>query len=86
MIIEDAVNIANSDLVSGIANISQFVSLYQATKSATSAQLNTELINQNQHLENKLDEYTNGLLVKLTEELKIVERQNEEIIALLNKK
>ena len=55
MIINDLATIANSDLISGAANISQFINVYQATKGATSSQLNTELIKQNQHIENKLD-------------------------------
>ena len=62
MIIENIASVANSDLVSGATNISQFINLYQSAKSATSAQLNTTLIQQNQHLENKLDEQTNILL------------------------
>lgn len=85
MIIENIANVANSDLISGAANISQFISLYQAAKSATSAQLNTELIKQNEHLENKIDEQTNSLLEKLLSELKIIEDQNIEIISLLKK-
>lgn len=83
MILDDLVTIANSDLVSGAANISQFINIYQATKGATSAQLNTELIRQNQHLENKLDEQTNILLEKLSSELKTIQEQNIEIIKLL---
>ena len=83
MIINDLATIANSDLVSGAANISQFINIYQATKGATSAQLNTELIRQNQHLENKLDEQTNVLLEKLSSELKVIQEQNIEIIKLL---
>lgn len=67
----------------GAANISQFINVYQATKGATSSQLNTELIKQNQHIENKLDEQTNMLLEKLLSELKIIEEQNIEIIKLL---
>lgn len=85
MIIENIASVANSNLVSGAANISQFISLYQAAKSATSAQLNTTLIQQNQHLENKLDEQTNTLLEKLIVELKTIEEQNIEIISLLKK-
>ena len=74
---------ANSDLISGAENISQFINVYQATKGATSSQLNTELIKQNQHIENKLDEQTNMLLEKLLSELKNIEEQNIEIIKLL---
>ena len=40
MIINDLATIANSDLISGAANISQFINVYQATKGATSSQLN----------------------------------------------
>ena len=83
MILDDLATIANSDLVSGAANISQFINIYQATKGATSAQLNTELIRQNQHLENKLDEQTNILLENLSSELKTIQEQNIEIIKLL---
>ena len=83
MIINDLATIANSDLISGAANISQFINVYQATKCTTSSQLNTELIKQNQHIENKLDEQTNILLEKLLSELKIIEEQNIEIIKLL---
>lgn len=83
IIIDDLATIANSDLISGAANISQFINVYQATKGATSSQLNTELIKQNQHIENKLDEQTNMLLEKLLSELKIIEEQNIEIIKLL---
>ena len=83
MIINDLATIANSDLISGAANISQFINVYQATKGVTSSQLNTELIKQNQHIENKLDEQTNMLLEKLLSELKIIEEQNIEIIKLL---
>lgn len=83
MIINDLVTIVNSDLISGAANISQFINVYQATKSATSSRLNTELIKQSQHIENKLDEQTNMLLEKLLSELKIIEEQNIEIIKLL---
>ena len=83
MILDDLATIANSDLVSGAANISQFINIYQATKGATSAQLITELIKQSQHIENKLDEQTNMLLEKLLSELKIIEEQNTEIIKLL---
>ena len=85
MIIDTVASVANSDLISGAANISQFISLYQSAKSATSAQLNTTLIQQNQHLENKLDEQTKILLEKLISELKIIEEQNIEIINLLKK-
>ena len=46
MIINDLATIANSDLISGAANISQFINVYQATRGATSSQLNTELIKQ----------------------------------------
>ena len=52
-------------------------------KGTTSSQLNTELIKQNQHIENKLDEQTNMLLEKLLSELKIIEEQNVKIIKLL---
>ena len=83
MIINDLATIANSDLISGDENISQFINVYQATKGAASAQLNTELIKQSQHIENKLDEQTNILLEKLLSELKIIEEQNIEIIKLL---
>lgn len=83
IIIDNLATIANSDLISGAANISQFINVYQATKGATSSQLNTELIKQNQHIENKLDEQTNMLLEKLLSELKVVEEQNIEIIKLL---
>lgn len=83
MIINDLATIANSDLISGAANISQFINVYQATKGATSSQLNTELIKQNQHIENKLDEQTNMLLEKLLSELRIIEEQNIKIIKLL---
>lgn len=82
-IINNLATIANSDLVSGAANISQFINVYQATKGATSAQLNTELIKQNQHIENKLDEQTNTLLENLLSELRIIQKQNIEIIKLL---
>ena len=41
MIINNLATIANSDLISGAANISQFINVYQATKGATSAKLNT---------------------------------------------
>lgn len=83
MIINNLATIANSDLISGAANISQFINVYQATKGATSAQLNTELIKQNQHIESKLDEQTKVLLEKLLFELKVIEEQNIQIIRLL---
>ena len=48
------IDVGNSDLVNSLANISQFINIWQSTKSATYSQLATEIINQNKELENKI--------------------------------
>lgn len=90
--LDKIISISNSDLVNGLANISQFINIYQSSKSATYSQLATEIINQNNILENSIDDKNNKLLEKLIEEIKITEsqnekiiKQNEEIISLLKK-
>lgn len=74
------VDIGNSDLVNSLANISQFINVWQSTKGATYSQLATEIINQNKELENVIDNNNNKLLDILVQEIKTTEKQNEEII------
>lgn len=74
------INLGNSDIVNAAANISQFINVWQSTKSATYSQLASEIVSQNQLIENKIDEEHNKLLNILISEIKVVEEQNEEII------
>ena len=75
-----------------MSNLSQFYNLYQSTKGATYAQLATEIVNQNQELEDVINIKIHDLLdslinaIKITEEqnVKII-KQNEEIILLIKK-
>lgn len=80
----------NSDIISGLANVSQFYNIYQSTKAGTYAQLNNDLQKQTQEIENKLDTQTNEILNKTVELLqtsieqnKIIIKQNKDIIKLL---
>lgn len=73
-------SISNSNLINGLSNISQFINVYQSTKSATYAQLATEIINQNDVLEHTIDKKNNDLLSTLLEEIKVTESQNKKII------
>ena len=86
-------NFLNSDIVSGLANASQFYNVYQSTKAGTYAQLNNDLQRQTQEIENKLDAQTNEILNKTVELLQktieqneLIIRQNENIIKLIGGK
>lgn len=74
-------NFLNSDIVSGLANASQFYNVYQSTKAGTYAQLNNDLQRQTQEIENKLDTQTNEILNKTIELLQKAIEQNEIIIS-----
>lgn len=93
MVINDfssIVEFLNSDLVSGIANASQFYNIYQSTKAGTYAQLNHDLDKQTHEIESKLDQQTIDIVQKLIQEIKsnskqneIIIKQNEDILSLL---
>ena len=72
---------ANSDLVTGIANISQFYNIYQSTKAGTYAQLNHDLDGQTSKIEQALQDYTQKILSETLEEIKKTFAQNETIIS-----
>ena len=74
------IDIGNSDLVNSLANISQFINIWQSTKGATYSQLATEIINQNKELENTIDNKNNKLLDILIKEIQTTEKQNNQII------
>lgn len=83
---------ANSDLVAGLANISQFYNIYQSTKAGTYAQLNHDMDKQTDILERDLDKQTQQILEEVVKEIrkshiqndKII-KQNEDIISLLDR-
>lgn len=72
---------ANSDLVTGIANISQFYNIYQSTKAGTYAQLNHDLDEQTSKIEQTLENNTQKILSETLEEIKKTFAQNETIIS-----
>lgn len=74
------IDVGNSDLVNSLANISQFINVWQSTKSATYSQLATEIINQNKKLEDVIDNKNNKLLDILIKEIQATEKQNDIII------
>lgn len=81
----------NSDLISGLANASQFYNIYQSTKAGTYAQMNNDLHKQTAEIQASLDSQTNQLLDTLINEIRInqdkndiVIKQNEEILMKLD--
>lgn len=91
--VDAILDFANSDFVSGLANLSQFYNIYQSTKAGTYAQLNHDIVSQTSKIENDLDRQTNEILekvLKAIEETKeqnvTIIKQNEDMIALLSKK
>jgi hypothetical protein len=91
--INDILDFANSNLVSGLANISQFYNVYQSTKAGTYAQLNNDLASQTSEIENALEEQTQFILKQVIDEVKgtaeqnkVIIEQNQEIIDLLKHK
>lgn len=79
--IHTILDFANSDLVTGIANISQFYNIYQSTKAGTYAQLNHDLDGQTSKIEQALQDYTQKILSETLEEIKKTFAQNETIIS-----
>lgn len=79
--INTILDFANSDFVSGLANISQFYNIYQSTKAGTYAQLNHELHLQTSFIENQLDIQTNNILERTIEAINRTEEQNKTIIS-----
>lgn len=76
----DLMSFLNSDLVSGLANVSQFYNVYQSTKAGTYAQLNHDIELQTNHIEEQLNKQTNEILNKTLEALNISIEQNKTII------
>lgn len=83
-------SMANSDLISGLANISQFYNIYQSTKAANYAEMVSELQKQNYHIDSMFDMQTQEILNKVIEQTheiieqnKLIIKQNEEIISIL---
>ena len=83
MIIKNSFDFLNSDFVSGIANVSQFYNIYQSTKAANYSEMVSELQKQNSHIESIIDNQTHQLLHDITEEIKKLIKQNDEILNLL---
>lgn len=90
MIINDVAEIANSDLISGLANISQFYNIYQSTKAANYSQMISELQKQNAHIDGMFDKQTQEILNTLIGRIDksigqndIIIKQNEEILNIL---
>jgi uncharacterized protein YdcH (DUF465 family) len=78
--LDSLAEIANSNLVSGIANISQFYNIYQSTKAANYSQIVSELQNQNAHIDKLFDEQTHTILNELAADIQIAIEQNNKII------
>lgn len=81
---------ANSDFVSGLANLSQFYNIYQSTKAGTYAQLNHDMDAQTFIIEKDLEEQTQKILSETLKEIEktytqneIIISQNEELLVLL---
>ena len=72
---------ANSDFISGLANLSQFYNIYQSTKAGTYAQLNHDVNQQPSIIEQDLEKQTQKILSETLNEISKVYEQNELIIS-----
>lgn len=78
--INNILDFANSNFISGLANISQFYNVYQSTKAGTYSQLNHDMDTQTSVIEQDLEKQTQFILSETLNEIRKTYEQNEIII------